>query len=111
MDGWKTEALWSQVLKGVTRREKEEERVAVDVSLCRTRLAFDLGARVVCSDAVTPPQVTVTTATCTETLRSSSVRAVEAQTLLNTAPLSNDFIYLFIANEYRLSVMREKYCN
>lgn len=44
MDGWKTEALWSQVLKGVTRMEKEEERVDVDVSLCRTSLAFDLGA-------------------------------------------------------------------
>ncbi len=44
VDGWKTEALWSQVLKYVTRRDKEEERVDVDVSVCRTRLAFDLGA-------------------------------------------------------------------
>ncbi len=43
VDGWKTEALWSQVLKYVTRRDKEEERVNVDVSVCRTRLAFDLG--------------------------------------------------------------------
>lgn len=44
MDGWKKEALWSQVLKEVTRREKGEERVDVGVSLCRTSLAFDLRA-------------------------------------------------------------------
>lgn len=40
----KNEALCSHVLEEVIWRKEGEERVEVDVSLCKTSLAFDLRA-------------------------------------------------------------------